>query len=207
MGIEERTTDLATLYVTSYKNATPYEQVFKQTLKLRNVQYRNYSQNGLVPGNNINVFQKPNNQVLSEEEEDDDDGFEGALVGNPLLNDYFGMDLYGQPSNSVFNYSIDMDMSSFYPNTIYTMNIDPSTLYFKCICDAKQFEPRGGEMKYHGYTDQQEVPTNSDSFEGDIGKEIFDNFQTRNWISIGHKWTNLPSVSELYEECMKELAA
>ena len=115
------------------------------------------------------------------------------------------MDLYGQPSNSIFNYSIDMDMSSFYPNTIITMNIEPSTLYFKCICDAKQFEPQGGKLKFNGYTDRQLVATNSNSFEGDIAKEIFDNFQTRNYISVANKWNNLPGIDDLYEACLKEL--
>ena len=211
LGIETRTTDLDTLYVTAYKNGTPYEQVFKQTLKLRNVQYISFISQGMIPGNNVNTynFNKPSNYVLSEDEENEDDdddvGFEGALVGNPLLNDYFGMDLYGQPSNSIFNYSIDMDMSSFYPNTIYTMNIDPNTLYFKCICDAKQFKPQGGKLKYHGITDKQEVITNKNSFEGDIAKEIFDNFHTRNWISTAHKWTNLPSVTDVLLECERRL--
>ena len=205
MGIEDRTSDLDTLYVTSYKNATPYEQVFKQTLKLRNVQYIDYLKQGIIPGNNINQYNFKKTVDLEEEEDDDDTKFEGALVGNPLLNDNFGMDLYGQPSNSIFNYSIDMDMSSFYPNTIITMNIEPSTLYFKCICDAKQFEPQGGKLKFNGYTDRQLVATNSNSFEGDIAKEIFDNFQTRNYISVANKWNNLPGIDDLYEACLKEL--
>ena len=211
LGIETRTSDLDTLYVTAYKNGTPYEQVFKQTLKLRNVQYISYISQGMIPGNNINIYNmnKKNNVVLSEEEENEEDenGFEGALVGNPLLNDYFGMELYGQPSNSIFNYSIDMDMSSFYPNTIYTMNIDPTTLYFKCICDAKQFKPNGGKMKFNGITDRQQVITNKNSFEGDVSKEIFDNFHTRNWLSTGHKWINLPSITDVVIELEKKLGA
>lgn len=207
MGIENRTSDLDTLWVTSYKNATPYEHVYKQTMKLRNVQYKDYLTQNAIPANNLNQynFNKANNTIDEDDEDDDDSKFEGALVGNPLLNDNFGMELYGKPSNSIFNYSIDMDMSSFYPNTIIVMNIEPSTLYFKCICDASQFEPQGGELKFNGYTDKQEVPTNSNSFEGDVAKEIFDNFQTKNFISVGHKWTNLPGIEELYAECMKEL--
>lgn len=212
LGIETRTSDLNTLYTYSYQNVTPYDQVFKQTLKLRNVQYERYLQDGLVPGNNINIYnaKKQDNRVLSEDEEEnneDDVGFEGALVGNPILNDKFGMELYGEPSNSIFNYCIDMDMSAFYPHVIYTNNIDPSTLYFKCICDSKQFKPQGGKLEFNGITDTQIVPTNNDSFEGDVAKEIFDNFQTRNWLSMGHKWTNLPSVTDVYEECLKQLSA
>ena len=89
LGIETRTTDLDTLYVTAYKNGTSYDQVFKQTLKLRNVQYISFISQGMIPGNNINTYNayKKSNEVLSEEEEEDDDdvGFEGALVGNPLF--------------------------------------------------------------------------------------------------------------------------
>lgn len=206
LGIENRTYDLDTLYVSSYKNATPYEHVFKQTLKLRGKQYISYFSQGIVPGNNINIFNlNKNADVLDEENEDEDSKFEGALVGNPILNDNFGMDLYGKPSNAIFNYSIDMDMSSFYPNTIIAMNIEPSTMYFKCICDADQFKPLGGELEFNGITDKQVVPTNSNSFEGDISKEIFDNFQTNNWISTAHKWNNLPGISDLYEACVDEL--
>ena len=206
LGIENRTYDLDTLYVSSYKNATPYEHVFKQTLKLRGKQYISYFSQGIIPGNNINIFNlNKNADVLDEENEDEDSKFEGALVGNPILNDNFGMDLYGKPSNAIFNYSIDMDMSSFYPNTIIAMNIEPSTMYFKCICDADQFKPLGGELEFNGITDKQVVPTNSNSFEGDISKEIFDNFQTNNWISTAHKWNNLPGISDLYEACVDEL--
>lgn len=209
-GIEDKTKDLETLYSFSYRNATQYDQVFKQTLKLRNVQYLSFLDQGLIPGNNINQLNmyKQNNLVEADYEEEDEENekdskFEGALVGNPSLNDYYGMNLYGSPSNSIFNYSIDMDMSSFYPNTIYTMNIDPNCLYFKTIVDAKQFEPRGGKLKFHGITDKQMVPDNTDSFSGDIGKEIFDNFQTRNWLSCARKWNNMPSVADVYEACLE----
>ena len=208
VGIEDKCQDLDTLYVSSYNNATPYDQVFKQTRKLRNVQYISFLKQGLIPGNNINIFVSQDEPEEEEEDEDDDDPkFEGALVGNPLLIDFFGVKLYGSRTNSIFNYSIDMDMSAFYPNTIYTHNIDPSTLFFKAIIDASQFKNRGGRVNYNGITDVQVVPTNKDSFAADIAKEVFDNFQTRNYLSIGHKWNNLPSVTDMYIECEKRLGA
>ena len=46
---------------------------------------------------------------------------------------------------------------------------------------------------------------NDDSFSGDIGKEFMDNFQTKNYLSVGYKWFNLPSVNDVYEELVKEL--
>lgn len=194
-GIEKKTTDLDTFYITSYKNATPYEHVFKQTMKLRNVQYISYLKNGLIPGENINQFI---NSSKEESEDDDDDSFEGALVGNPILNSAFGMEMYGKKSSSIFHYSIDMDMSSFYPSTIFVMNIDPSTLIFKTIVKANQFDVRGGRLKYHGITDKQLVEKNDDSFVDDVAKEIFDNFQTKNYMNTAHKYFNLPSVDKVY---------
>lgn len=217
-GIEEKTGDLDTFYATSYLNCTPYENEFKQTVKLRNVQYMDYLSNGLVPGENINGF-KYNYQEQRElddaDDEDDDDedsssdkkkkvGFEGALVGNPLLNGNFGMKIFGKRSNNVFEYSIDMDMGAFYPSTIRAMNIDPSTLIFKVILNAGLYKPRGGNIPFHGITDVQVVKENSDSFSGDVAKEALDNFQTRNVISTGHKWMNLPSVSDVYNRMIKK---
>lgn len=207
LGIEERTSDFDTYYITSYKNMTPYESEFKQTIKLRNVQYASYMSQGLVPGENVNSFLF-NNLKNNENEDDEDDSetsFEGALVGNPLLIDNFGVELFGKKSRSVFRYSIDMDMSRFYPSCIGAMNIDPSTLIFKTIVDPTNYDVRGGDIPYHGITDVQIVEDNNDSFTEDIGKEVFDNFQTRNWLSVGYKWLNLPSVNAVYEEVTKQL--
>ena len=53
-GIEECTEDCDTLYNSTYSNITPYENNFKQTVTLRNVQYRIYDDLGLIPGANIN---------------------------------------------------------------------------------------------------------------------------------------------------------
>lgn len=104
-GIEKKTQDLENLYMTSYLNAVPFESVFKQTVKLRNVQYLSFLEQGLVPGSNINV----GNYETSEDEDDDDPKFEGALVGDPLLNMSNGMVIYSGKSSNVYHYSIDMD--------------------------------------------------------------------------------------------------
>ena len=206
-GIEAKTSDVDTFYIYSYKNITPYESVFKQTVKLRNVQYRTFAQQEIVPGSNINTFLFNNAKEEEDEDDDEDDKFEGALVGNPLLNDEFGMEMFGHVTNNVFRFSIDMDMSSFYPSTISAMNIDASTLIFKMILDSSQYDIRGGVIPFHGITDTQVVSTNSDSFSGDVAKEVMDNFQTRDWISTGHKWMNLPSVNKVYKRLVKELGA
>ena len=200
VGIENVTSDLDTYFSYSYQNACDYESVFKQTMKLRAAQYVNYFKQGLITGNNINIhnFGKSVDEFDEEEEDDDDAKFEGALVGNPLLINDFGSKLFGKKTNMLFLYSIDMDMSAFYPNSIIAMNINASTLIFKVICNSNQFKQRGGKLKYHGITEKQMVKDNKDSFEGDISKEIFDNFQTKNYISVAEKFMNLPGVTELY---------
>ena len=199
-GIEERTCDFDTLYVSSYKNATAYNKVFRQTVKLRNVQYLSFLDQGLIPGENINIYNKNDeNTVKSDDEEDDDEEFEGALVADPLYNGYVGLELYGKPTNNVFANAIDFDMSSFYPSSIFAMNIDPSTLIFKTIMDGDQYEFNKGDLKFRGIT--------GDYFEKgcDVAKECLDNFQTGNYMTTATKWLNFPDVSEVMNRLRKEL--
>lgn len=202
VGIENRTSDMDTYYLTSYVNITPYEDVFKQSVKLRFVQYASYMSQGLIIGNNMNNF----NFNWSYNTLEDESTFEGALVGNPKLIDNFGMELFGKKTNFLFQYSIDFDMSRFYPSCIIAMNIDPSTLIFKLLVDSSQFNVRGGELKYRGITDTHIVKGNSDTFSGDIGKEIIDNYQTGNILTFGNKWLNLPSVESMCKKIRKELS-
>lgn len=205
-GIEERTTDVYTYYFTSYQNITPYENEFKQTVKLRNVQYLFYLDNGMIPGQNVNAILYNGKDNKEKDDEDEEDSkFEGALVGNPLLIDNFGMKLFNHKSNNIFRYSIDMDMTAFYPSTIFEMNIDPSTLIFKMILPCDQYDVRGGDIKFNGITDFQLVEENNDSFSDDVAKEVIDNFQTGDYITTGNKWLNLPSASEIYTELKKKL--
>lgn len=76
VGIEKKTSDLETYYLTSYKNITPYESEFKQTVKLRNVQYQSFLSQGLVPGENVNGFLY-NHSEKESDDDDDDVTFEG----------------------------------------------------------------------------------------------------------------------------------
>lgn len=204
-GIERSTNDVDELYVTSYENLTQYKDVFKQTVVLRNVQYLSFMNKNLVPGANINALDAYKEKVTFDDGDEDSDSFEGALVGNPTLIDAFGQKIYGKKTNYLFNYSIDMDMKAFYPNTIHVLNIDASTLIFKCIVDPKQYDVRGGTIPFKGITDVQLVKENSDSFSDDIAKEIFDNFQSKNYLSVGYKFLNLPSVDEMQEILKRKL--
>lgn len=211
-GIENNTNDLETYYITSYYNITPYESEFKQTVKLRCKQYWSYAKQNLVPGENVNAFLANYEEQREADDYDDEDEvekpkdkFEGALVGNPKLINKFGMKLFGKRTNNIFRYTIDFDMSRFYPSCIAAMNIAPSCLIFKMILDSSQYDVRGGHIPYHGITDVQLIEDNDDSFDGDIAKEVMDNFQTRDYLSFGYKWMNLPSVNEMYDILKEEL--
>lgn len=212
VGIEEKTTDVETLYVYSYENITPYENVFKQTVKLRCLQYRYWEKQGMVPGANVNAFVHDGEEEPEEEDEEDifddeyeekkkkkDVNYEGALVADPTLNQSFGIMIYGKRANNAFRYSIDMDMSAFYPNTVCAMNIYPACLLYKMILQATQYNVRGGEIPFNGITDVQLNKNNSNSFCGDIAKECMDNYVTGNIISFAHKWMNFPSVQDVYK--------
>lgn len=203
VGIERKTKDTETLYVTSYENLTEYKDVWKQTVVLRNVQYKYYLSHGYVPGANINKLDAYANKNTFDEEEDGV-GYEGALVGNPLLIDDFGMELYGKQTNYLFEFSIDMDMGAFYPNTNYVLNIDPECLIFKVIIPSNQYDCRGGDIPFKGITDVQLIKENAPSWDDDMAKEIFDNFQSRNYLSLGYKFMNLPSIEDVEKELMIE---
>lgn len=201
LGIERKTSDFDTLYATSYLNATPYNKVFRQTVKLRNVQYLLFLEQGLIPGNNTNIYNPDDNIVKGEDEEDDDDdSFDGALVADPQYNGKVGQIMYGRRTNNVFLNGIDFDMSAFYPNSIIGTNIDQSTLIFKVFLPMSQYDIFDGDLKFNGIT--------GDAFEDstvDGAKECIDNFQTRNYMSFGSKWMNMPNVFDVFERLLVEL--
>lgn len=206
-GIEEVVLDIDNLYRNAYANITPYEYCYMQTVVLRNVQYKYYDQQGLVPGANTNKIlikidmeQHPEKYAKRLKKP----GIEGALVGNTRLINKFGQRLYGKRTNFIFIYSIDMDMKAFYPSTIMALNISKSTLIFKVVVDCDKYDVRGGKIPFHGFTDVELVEDNPVSFSGDISAEIFDNFQCGNILSTGRKFMNLPSISELVTEIEKE---
>lgn len=209
-GIELCVEDIDSLYNKSYSNITPYENCYKQTVVLRNVQYDVYDEIDLIPGANINAIllqkdmdEHPEKYAKKKKKPD----YEGALVGNTALIRNFGKRMYGKRTNYMFNFSIDMDMTAFYPSTIMVLNIAPSTLLFKATILANNYDVRGGDIPFHGFTDVQLVETNLDSFNGDISAEIFDNFQTGNILSTGHKFMNLPTVTEIEREVLAKIVA
>lgn len=96
-------------------------------------------------------------------------------------------------------------MGAFYPSSIIAMNIDPSTLIFKCILDPNQFDVCGGELKFKGITDISDSGATTTFDLGDLAKEVMDNFQTKNILNTASKWLNLPTIEDMYEVVCKKL--
>ena len=204
LGIERRTSDFDTLYAFSYENATSYDKVFKQTVKLRNAQYISFLNQGLIPGNNINIFNIPENyhekKALNDDDEDDDDpSFEGALVADPKYNGYNGVTMYGMKTNNVYLNGIDFDMTAFYPNSIMGCNIAANSLIFKVSMPISQYDIFSGDIPFNGITG------NCFDANSDAGKECIDNFQTKNYMTSCTKWMNFPSVYDVYTRLKKRL--
>lgn len=207
-GIENVTLDFNTIYARSYMNATPYDKIFRQTVVLRNAQYLSFLSQGLIPGNNINIFNTDVNPLLDkkDDDDDDDDGYAGALVADPQYNGKIGQKLFGKTTTNIFLHGIDFDMSAFYPYSVISNNIGKSTLIFKTILPMDQYDIYGGEIPFHGITASEflnENPTNGSVVDG--AKECIDNFQTKNYMVTGHKWMNMPDVSQVYSRLKEKL--
>lgn len=181
LGIERKTKDIENVYLRAYTNATTYEKVFKQTVFLKNRAYIEYYKQGLIIGNNVNIDYGMDSE---KEEEDDDEKFDGALVAEPTLNDYTGIELFG-PSMYIFDNVVDMDFSSMYPNTIISFNVAPNTMIGKLIIGEEDIQ------------NVYKTAADKNGKKEDLGKDFVDNLLTGNVLNMGTKWFNLPSTLEL----------
>ena len=194
MGIERKANDIDNLYLRASANCTEVDKVFKQTVTLKARAYYEYLLQNNILGNNVNIF---NNNGGG--------GFTGALVGNPLLNSHTGIILFGKPSMYVFDNVIDMDFSSMYPHIIISFNIERHTMICKIII------PDITEDKYdHIFNDEDIIDVDvseDDSDEEkeaelgyDSGKDFLDNYLTKDILSMGTKWFNLPDINEVHKQ-------
>jgi DNA polymerase elongation subunit (family B) len=180
LGIERKTADIDNVYQRAYSNATSFHKIFKQTVFLKNRAYIEYYKQGLIIGNNANLeygFEQ------YDKENEEDEKFDGALVADPTLNDFTGIDLFGTPSMYIFDNVVDMDFSAMYPHIIIAFNIAPNCMVGKLII--------GGSI--------QEAYKNAsqDGKVEDAGKDFVDNLLVGNVANMGTKWFGLPGIIEL----------
>jgi len=212
-GIEEKVKDFDYVYTMMYYNATPFHRIFHRIATIRNQSYISFWNQGLIPGNNINKFNDA--KYLGNIDEygnlipgkDDDDSFVGALVADPIFNAYVGKPLYGRATNNIFRYVIDEDMGAFYPSINMAGNLNGCTLIFKLIIPPSEYRLTKAQKKdtenlyceYHGITEELLLYDEDGEDVDDIARELMDNFLTRNYMSFGYKWLNMPDVEEVYE--------
>ena len=189
MGIENRTGDVDNIYSRAYTNVTAYKKIFKQTVFLKNRGYVDYFKQGFIIGNNINIEHGvyDDNSNGKNGKDDDDEKFDGALVADPELNEAMGIKVFGVPSKYIFDFVVDMDFSSMYPNEIIAFNIAPNTMIGKLALVNDAVE---------AYKSAQEEITKEDKVE-DAGKDFVDNMLTKNVLNMGTKWFNLPRTEEV----------
>ena len=200
-GIEHKVNDLDGLYLRSYLNCTPYDKVFQQTAMLKCRAYYEYILQGNILGNNVNVGSTEKG------------GFEGAIVGNPLLNDYEGVEIFGHKSMYVFANVIDMDFSAMYPHIIVSHNIERNTMIGKLIIPGFEIDP------YDHFFVDEEIYDNSDDEDDDedelteepevlrkydAGRDFVEGYLTGDILSFGKRWFNLPSYDELVKDFKEE---
>lgn len=197
LGIERNTNDLDNLYLRSYTNATDYDKVFKQTVFLKSRAYIEYLNQGYIIGNNSNLQYG----VSEEDKEEEEEKFSGALVGDPMLNEYTGMKIFGIPSMFVFKNVIDMDFSSMYPNIIISHNIAPNTMVGKLIIHGISEDKYLHIENYR--PDENEIEDESSKY--DSGKDFVDNYLIDDIPSLAHKWFNLPNTFDVISGFEKEM--
>lgn len=197
-GIENKVQDIDNLYLRSYSNCTNYDKIFKQLFMLKRRAYYEYMLQGTVIGNNINVFNT-----------DDAESFTGALVGDPLLNDYTGLILFGKASMFVYADVIDMDFSAMYPHITVAFNIERNTMVGKLIIPGFETEPYDHIFVNEGIYDNSDTETDDDDDDldkepeflkkYDAGRDFVETYLTGDINVMGSRWFNLPSYDVLHE--------
>lgn len=189
-GIESKTNDIDNIFSRALQFATPYDLVFSQTRLLKNHAYDSYMKQGYVIGNNRNVDYSVGRV---KEETNIEDKFEGALVGDPLLNSRVGAMILGQKSKFVFPNVIDLDYSSMYPYIKIAHNIGHETMIGKLELNTK-----------YDLTKQFKNADEKDACLRDDGKDLSEAIMAKDYAYIGSRFASLPSIGEL-EEIVKKM--
>ena len=207
-GIEIKTDDVMTYYSKSHSNLTPYSKIFRETHLLRNVREMYFEKDGWVQGNNVNNIGLDEDDLFSSVETDDDEDnestFKGAIMADPIWNDYVGVPILGVPSNNVFRNAMDYDMGAFYPSIKIASNMDPGTLLYKGEFDNSEFI--SGEFPNRSLnTIYQEKDKHGNIRNLDITGEAVNTYVSGNVLTFGYNYLGLPDIAELVRDVIKEL--
>lgn len=207
-GIEIKTDDVMTYYSKSHSNLTPYSKIFRETHLLRNVREMYFEKDGWVQGNNVNNIGLDEDDLFSSvetgDDEDNESTFKGAIMADPIWNDYVGVPILGVPSNNVFRNAMDYDMGAFYPSIKIASNMDPGTLLYKGEFDNSEFI--SGEFPNRSLnTIYQEKDKHGNIRNLDITGEAVNTYVSGNVLTFGYNYLGLPDIAELVRDVIKEL--
>jgi hypothetical protein len=192
LGIDRKSKDSYNLYIRGLHNFCNWKDSLKQTVTFRAFLFREFTEKyNLVLGHNAN-FDNVRNKFTDEELEEMDEielyaareSFEGAINGDPELNGYNGLTLFGKKNKYLYGGSIDFDFSAMYPNSICGFNIFAPTMIGKLFIEG------GDSLK---------------TYDEDAGKEFVEDMIAGNVNFTGTKWFGLPSFEELDKEVASAL--
>lgn len=206
-GIETKTNDITGLYFRSYSNCVEYDKVFKQLKFLDCRAFYEFYKQGFIIGNNTNIDYGIDNieeiyNIDDDENEDDDDNekeskeekkdkFSGAIVADPVLNQNVGIMIFGKKSGYIFRNNIDMDFASMYPHIMIALNNSPRTMIGKLII------PNLPAKIENNLTYKNLRKDKVENIKFDAGKDFIDNMLCDDILTLGEKWFDLPSISEM----------
>lgn len=173
MGLNRKCRDMTSYYNSCYGSYCGYKDGLKQTVSLRSLFYHELLEDGFIIGNNANFDNFDPNEKKNKKKK----GFAGAIIGESMLNDYEGLEIFAKKSMFYFGCCIDFDFSSMYPNLMLVFN-----LFAVCMIGKIFIE---NDERFRRY-------------DKDGGKEFIDDYIARNWTFFGNKWLNLPSFSTIY---------
>lgn len=213
--IEDTVNDIDFIYNLSLITRTRLNKVMKKSISIKNLFNKFCQDNGDVLGNNLNnsyddskvsVIIKDKRYIpelkiqgpvytpikvprdiftkLKEEGkydiEREDRTIEGALVASPLLNKAIGMKMYNRLSSFIFDWVIDFDLSSLYPSIIDCFNIASNTQYGRIIIPEPSVNVKSR------FPDTE-----------DLGGKLLEDFNTRDYVSIGNRWLGSPTTADI----------
>lgn len=208
LGIERRTKDVMTYYKRSHSNLTPYNKIFRETHLLRNVREMYFEKAGWVQSNNLNIIDEKSDedQIFygSDDDEDDEVSFKGAIMADPNWNAPVGKKILGEKSNRIHENSMDYDMGAFYPSIKIASNMDPITLLYKASFDNEDF--LSGEYRNRSLNKKyEEKDKNGKIRKLDFTGEAVNTYVSKNILTFGYNYLNLPSVPQLTSIVLNEL--
>ena len=224
--LEEKGLDMEMLQRLSEITNTKKEKVFKKTVSLKNFVNKFAEEKGFVMSNNKNAqygddggffeahyIPKP---PLLEKEPVYIEAFQkkenyGAFVADPLKNENLGIKTVSKkPSQFIFEWVFDEDLSALYPSIIRSFNLDKQTQIGKFFLIDDELKSRLiDEYGYDGLfslsKNEEAEGKSAEEVVSDLGPTITDSLMSRNWSRIGEKYFMLPSTEELLIELKGKL--